>query len=329
MILLYYSFLCFLAMFYAFQDKKRIFNYYIVYLALLVWSYIARNFLADQDILVYMSTMQYETSVFFSGWYFLREPIYWLSSHFLYKILQNEMYVFVLIDSIVLSLFVYLSYKLKIKPYFILIFMLFFPNMMGFLNVYRQFLANIFLFISFLYVINSNVKSYFFYTLSFLTHNVAGVFLPLIFLKKCIYQNILFWISCIISLFLMVYFSGSKSVGETGETSPLLFLAVSIFVFIAFMILNKFKITIDNSYFYYMNIYLLFISFVSNILLSNLAAKRISMIALVFIFYSIYWCIERKDRHLKIILRIFFVILAILPTLIFSSAFNMLLVNNN
>lgn len=274
-----------------------------------------------------MATMTYDIEAL-TTWYFFREPIYWFSSHFLYKWFHNEIFVFIFIDCIVLFFLVYVCAKVNIKPYFILVFILFFSNLMGFLNVYRQFIASVFLILGFLYLSKGFIKSKIFYLVSILTHNVSGVFLPIIFLKNKLLQGWIFWLSTIISMFLMVILASSKSIGETGETSPILFIIVSVVIFFSFILLNKFKVTTNNAYLYYVNLYGLLVSSISALLLSSIASKRISMIALIFMLYSIYWSIENLDDNYKIINRVFFVILAILPTIVFPSAFNMLLVNN-
>lgn len=326
MVLLFYINLIILTMILSLTDKNSRILYVLVYFVLIFWSYIIRNFAIQLDFEVYMQTMLYDTNTFLN-FYYLREPVYWLSSHFLYLLLGNEIYTFLVVDSIILFLLVYFCYKSQVKPYFILLFMIFFPNVMGFLNVYRQFIATLFLFIAFLYVHHGYIKSYLAYILSIFSHNVAGIFLPLVFLRDNIKQSLKFWLLLPCSLLLTIILASSKSVGETGETSPVLFFMVISCIFVFFLILNRFKISTINAKMYYMNIYLLFLSGISTFLLSNLAAKRVSMIALIFMLYSIYYTIERFKALEKVMLRILLIIVSILPTFMFSSVFNMLLVD--
>ncbi|MDC4768919.1 hypothetical protein OHV90_18700, partial [Acinetobacter baumannii] len=72
------------------------------------------------------------------------------------------------------------------------------------------------------------------------------------------------------------------------------------------------------------NMYCIFVSLFSVLFLSNAPAKRICMIALIFLLYSIYWFIEDNKKNL-LVFRFAFVFVAIVPSFIFPSVFNMLL----
>ncbi|EXS72359.1 hypothetical protein L7876_018805, partial [Acinetobacter baumannii] len=70
--------------------------------------------------------------------------------------------------------------------------------------------------------------------------------------------------------------------------------------------------------------YCIFVSLFSVLFLSNAPAKRICMIALIFLLYSIYWFIEDNKKNI-LVFRFALVFVAIVPTFIFPSVFNMLL----
>ncbi|EPJ3237530.1 EpsG family protein, partial [Acinetobacter baumannii] len=111
---------------------------------------------------------------------------------------------------------------------------------------------------------------------------------------------------------------------DTGETSPLLFFAVVCAGMLIFLSLNKLILYKKNIDLYYINMYCIFVSLFSVLFLSNAPAKRICMIALIFLLYSIYWFIEDNKKNI-LVFRFALVFVAIVPTFIFPSVFNMLL----
>lgn len=304
-----------------FIQKKYLLNYVFVFFCLMGWSIVARFNSIQQDLIVYSEAMSYNWD-FYKSLYVLREPIYWITSKILYDFFKEPIFVFIIWDAIIFSLFIYIAYKKNLKPYFILVFILFFPNVMGFLNVYRQYISTIFLFLSFLLVYENHIKSKFFYLTSFLSHNVGAIFLPLIFIRKKFFQS-KFVLTSIISIFAMIFLSSSKSEIDTGETSPLLFFAVVCTGMLIFLSLNKLILYRKNIDLYYVNMYCVFISLFSVLFLSDAPAKRICMIALIFILYSIYWFIEDNKKNI-LVFRAGLVLVTLLPTFIFSSVFNML-----
>lgn len=327
MVIFTYLSLCIFAIILALTDKNHSVFYYLSLMILFIWSIITRNFNIQADIVTYMEVMRFDIR-YYMDFYYLREPIYWFSSKILYDVMGDSVIVFILLDFIIFSLFVFICYKTKIRPYFIILFMIFFPNLMGFLNVYRQFFATVFLFTSFLYIEYYPVRSKLLYLSAALSHNLAGIFLPIIFLKKKFIQPA-FLITCTTSIPLMIFFSNTKSVETTGETSPFLFLIFILILLIFFLLANKLKINNENIKLVYLNGYCAAIGLFASVFLENAPAKRVSMVALVFLLYSVYWVIEKKSEHKsKLIYRTLFIIISLSPTFIFSSAFNMLLINN-
>ncbi|HDU8427162.1 EpsG family protein [Acinetobacter baumannii] len=321
MTLFMYCFLCLIALGFTIVQKKHFLNYVFVFSCLMGWSIVARFNSIQQDLTVYSEVMTYDWE-FFKSFYVLREPVYWITSKILYDFFKEPIFVFIIWDAIIFSLLTYIAYKKDVKPYFILVFILFFPNIMGFLNVYRQYISTVFLFLSFLLVYENHIKSKFFYLASFFSHNVGAIFLPLIFIRKKFFQ-IKFILASITSIFAMILLSSSKSEMDTGETSPLLFFAVVCAGMLIFLSLNKLILYRKNIDLYYINMYCIFVSLFSVLFLSNAPAKRICMIALTFLLYSIYWFIEENKKNL-FFFRGALVLIALIPTFMFSSVFNML-----
>lgn len=322
MTLFMYCFLCIMALFFTFIKKKSFLHYIFVFFCLVGWSIVARFNSIQQDFIVYSETMTYSWD-FYKTFYVLREPVYWITSKILYEFFKDPIFVYIIWDAVVFTFLTYICYKKDIKPYFILVFILFFPNVMGFLNIYRQYISTVFLFISFLLVYESHLKSKFFYLSSFLTHNVGAIFLPLIFVEKKFLQ-IKFIFASIISIVAMIYLSNSKSEMDTGETSPILFFAVICIGVLIFLSLNKLVLYKKNIDLYYVNMHGIFISLFSVLFLSDAPAKRVCMITLIFLLYSIYWFIEDNKKNI-LIFRFSLVFVSIIPTFMFPSVFNMIL----
>ncbi|OLV52247.1 EpsG family protein, partial [Acinetobacter baumannii] len=314
--------LCIITIILTFFDSRQKLIYVFLWICLITWSIVSRNAVLQQDMLVYSEAMTYDWS-FYKTFYTLREPVYWLSSKYLFELLHSNVLVFIILDTIFLSALVFAGYKYKIKPYFILLFILFFPNLMGFLNIYRQFLATIALFICFFMLYHNLNGSRLIYLVSLFIHNVSIVFLPILFIKKTFFQ-FLFIVFSFISIALMVFFSGSKSEVDTGEVSPFLFLAVICIIVTIFLFLNKLVLYRKNIDLYYINFYCVLVSAFSSLFLAGAPAKRICMIALSFLLYSIYWFIEDNRKNI-LLFRIILVVFSLIPTFIFSSAFLMLL----
>ncbi|EPG9307137.1 EpsG family protein, partial [Acinetobacter baumannii] len=134
MTLFMYCFLCLIALGFTFVQKKHFLNYVFIFSCLMGWSIVVRFNSIQQDLIVYSEVMTYDWE-FFKSFYVLREPVYWITSKFLYDFFKDPIFVFIIWDAIIFSLLTYVAYKKDVKPYFILVFILFFPNVMGFLNV--------------------------------------------------------------------------------------------------------------------------------------------------------------------------------------------------
>ncbi|MDG6827268.1 EpsG family protein [Glaesserella parasuis] len=313
------------------ENKKSFRQCYILLFILLVcWSILCRTYAIQQDILVYMEVMKYGVDSFFSSFYFLREPVYWVSSGVLYGFIKNEILVLVFCDIIAFTVLVLSCYHAKLKPYFVLLFFLFFPSVMGILNVYRQFLATIFLFCFFLlYKKNFRFSFNFMFILACFTHNMAGVFFPLLFLIKKRINIFLLIISSVVAIIVAVIFQDGKSTRGSGDVPSFLFLVVIFVVFFIFVLLNRFSFKEESLRFFYINLYVGMLAICSVFFLSDVAAKRILMVGMIFLLFSIYSSIEEriKEGKNRFLIRIFFVLISIAPTFLFSSVLEMLLIS--
>ncbi|MCT8845025.1 EpsG family protein [Glaesserella parasuis] len=330
MIMGFYIFLILVTLLFStFIDSKKFYRlcYIIVFFLLVCWSILCRTYAIQKDMLVYLDVMKYEIDIFFSSFYFLREPVYWISSKILFDIIQNDILVIIIFDIVVFSVFIISCYYARVKPYFVLLFFLFFPSLMGILNVYRQYLSTIFLFCCLLFYNRKRITFIpnFIFIFAFFTHNVVGVFFPILFLIRKHINIILFALSSVVSILLTVAYQDSKSMSGSGETSPFLFLLLILIVFFVFILLNKFSFKEPSLMFFYMNFYLCVLAVSSVFFLSDVAAKRILMLGLMLLLFSIYVSIEQIKGN-KFLLRVIFVIISVAPTFLFSTALDMLLI---
>jgi hypothetical protein len=203
---------------------------------------------------------------------------------------------------------------------------------MGYENVYRQYIATILTLYSVslayknsFFLRTNEFKSYIFIIIAGFCHNVAFLFFPLLFFLK---ERVKFgiFLSLVIYMALPIL-SSSKSEGETGDVPVEYFLAVTILLYIIYLMINSFKLL-------KVNIYILSFIFIliteSIIVLTGVASKRIIMFALDIILIFIIISLQNSNFNLKSYrLIVFLLCLSMLaPTFLSNSAFQMLLTAN-
>ncbi|ADT85360.1 EpsG family protein [Vibrio furnissii] len=298
---------------------------FILYFVLtLFYSIVVRYSGFDLDINTYVRTLSFDN--LFST-YYLREPIYWLSSNFIYRnIINKEELVLVLYD-VISFLVIYKAYKnLEIPYYFIYLYIIFFPSLMGLQNVYRQYLSMCFLFLSISYAHNGSKKSFFWWLISGLTHNVGFIFLPVLYaFKTTTYSKALFIFSSLSIIVLLPFLSGTKSYDATGLSLGGAYVACTFVILILTIAIHSLcKIKYKTSRYLAYEIYLFILVLFNIFILGPSQAERIGMITLSLSLWILVKLINENVRQDKII-SFFMVFLCILPTILFSSAFKMLL----
>ncbi|HFD2176805.1 TPA: hypothetical protein ACF2EM_003682, partial [Acinetobacter baumannii] len=93
MTLFMYCFLCLIALGFTFVQKKHFLNYVFIFSCLMGWSIVVRFNSIQQDLIVYSEVMTYDWE-FFKSFYVLREPVYWITSKFLYDFFKDPIFVF-------------------------------------------------------------------------------------------------------------------------------------------------------------------------------------------------------------------------------------------
>lgn len=331
LVFLVYIIMCFFGIFFCFFDINRKFGYTVFLILFIFFSVVARNSELKVDMVNYFQILSYDWDTYLNNSYYLKEPVYWLLSKSIFSFVHNEIFVFVLIDIFSMILFLLVLYKKNVSNYFVFLFFCFFVSIMGFQNIYRQYLATFFIFSS-VFLINdltklSLIKKNIVMMISFLTHNVSALFYPLIYLNL---DKKYFKYFLVIATFVFYFvwkFLDTKSSSETGEVGTGVFLGFLIFLFFIYTLINKFKFYDEEKINFSKFIYMIFLSFFCLFLLGQAQFKRVIMIALVLSMYMIYNAIELKFKsHDKILIRLIFFIILVAPCFMFDSVKNFLLV---
>jgi len=331
-----YILFCIFALYYAYKGSKvsetTTLKAIVAFFIGLVWFFIVRSSGFDIDINTYVGYLDNTTlPLFINSSYFLREFVFWgifIGGKFL---LQDSFLTFLSIDLLVLFFFIKAIINFKLPFYSFFLLLCFFPNLMGYENVYRQYIATILSLyaISLAYrdslIEKKEFKSYIFLIIAGFCHNVAFLFFPLLFFLKKRFKLGIF-LSLVIYIALPVL-SSSKSEGETGDVPVEFFLVVTSLLYIFYLMINSFKLRKENIYF----LSFIFILITESIIvLTGVASKRIIMFALNIILIFIIISLQNSNFNLKSYrLIVFLLCLSMLaPTFLSNSAFQMLLTAN-
>ncbi|MFJ1472958.1 hypothetical protein ACILE9_01670 [Capnocytophaga cynodegmi] len=331
--LLFYIFICFLSLLFVFIEKREEYlsrkKFHLAFFIGVIWFVIVRVSGFDIDIAVYSKYLENDMSIFLmlSNLYFLREFVFWIPFMLLGKLIQNEILVFLIIDIIVLYYFIKTvqNFKLPLHTFFLLL--CFFPNMMGYENVYRQYISIIFVLyaISLAGINKTLYKSLIYLMIAGFCHNLAFLFVPIIlFLKNKIKLG--FAVSLLIYLSLPIVAS-SKSEGETGDV-PAYFFVGTIFVLgIIYLTINLLK---PNKIGFYILLFITFLSIESLLILTGVASKRIVMSILnVIVIFTLKSLQESKyDLKSYYLILIVLNLFMLLPSYLSKSSLQMLLTSN-
>lgn len=327
--LIYYLFILIIALIFSIKKEliqnKNIFFIFWISLYILL-SIIIRINLSEKSGDIYSYSLAMEDGKFLitpSNFYYLKEPIVWYGQRILYAIVQSSKLVFFISD-LLIGIVLFSALKIfKLPQYIYFSILLFFPFITGMQNIYRQFYSSIF----FLYTL-ANIwegkaifKIYGSFLLSFLSHNIAAIFLPIIFIKsKRFAGKINFLLAFIIGsggLFFASYTRTATSTDSGGEFGiAYIFLIISFSILI--LIVDKGIIKNSRRNDHKLIITLASISIISLFTLGDSGSERISIFCLLIIYPLLAKIIEEKV-HQKIVPRIAFTIMGFAPALIFAS----------
>lgn len=270
----------------------------------------------DADINTYASEMSHSSLTL----YYLKEPFFWLGQRFLFNLLQDPFFVFLITDLLVGFLLFRALINFELPQYAFFSILIFFPFVLGMQNVYRQWVATIiFLYgFSLSWSRSGNVKSYAAFLLSIMSHNVAAIFGPLFFVRNAKVVGKLGWyISFLVAIVGVWIGADTKSSADTGADLALFYVfLISIFILIIPIVDRGFIRKIRNVE-YNMVVFLFLISSVSFIFLSSAGSERVSMFCLLVVYPILVQLLESRFKN-KFPMRALLSLLGFIPMLLFS-----------
>lgn len=282
--LLIYCFGLILSSFYAYSNTSN--NH--IYFRRILWLYSATLILTvrldpQSDILNYNAAMSSSSFSF----YFLREPISWFSMRLIYLITKSSYWSFVIID-LILFYFLFQSLRrLRVPSYGFFSILTFFPFILGFQNVYRQFIAEILMLFVISLIFSGSRKRWIFWILSLGAHNVAGIFGFINFLNlKNRFAKFFYFFSLSSLPVVLIVGMDSKSKAETGANMSLIYIALQIIILVFVLGIRHFKISKQNKFQVILLLSFVWLSSISSIILSSAISERISMFSLI-LYYPI------------------------------------------
>jgi len=239
--------------------------------------------------------------------YYFREPIVWYSLRIIYRLFDSEFLAFFLLDLVsfiflfkAISLQKYvLTYSKDVKYLYFVIF-LFFPFMLGFHFIYRQYIATIFLLYAIGCVGNKNLwLCFIFFLCSVLSHNAAVLFLPLLlYLSNLRLSKPLAVIS--LSLVPLAFYymelienltnlSSKSNINIGGGIGWYYFVLFTLILFLI-LILRMIKKSANDSILIFFGILFSWISFWAAVILETSVSERLGfmMLALMYPLLLIY-----------------------------------------
>jgi hypothetical protein len=260
-------------------------------------------------MLAYAEAANYTSNSF----YFLREPIVWYSLRIGVGVTNSPEAAIIIID-LILGAFLLLNLnKVGLPVYSLFAILIFFAFVIGYQNVYRQWVSFIFFIIAFQsQLLEKGIRfRLLFLALAGLSHNSALILAPILFLRKS--ENFIFAALTFASLLGLFIFSGSKSSPISGIDSAVIYLSMIclISVGLCFMpkVLNISAVEINN---YKVNLSIIGTSLFSYFALSPGSFERLGLTFLIIQFLLVVSSIENSIKQ-KRVSRVTAVVLAFLP----------------
>ena len=269
----------------------------------------------ENDFISYNSALKTNSLQF----YYIREPVVWLGQRYFFSILQSAYWTFVAFDLIIALVLYKALQRIDLPQYAYFSFLAFFPFVMGFNNIYRQWVASIFFLYAFTLIRDRTSWAWLWYFLSILSHNVAGVFIGLLFVNHTSFFKKTVFIFLLLLTPVLISFGGASKAGtKTGASLELAYLALIIAILIFYAASDKLKIKFADIKDYKFLWVVLYISGVATLFLSSGIAERVSIFSLMLIYPYLVLKIETNFKQ-KYFLRLIFAISGLLPLFLFSS----------
>lgn len=296
--------------------------YYLFSIAIFtVYSFVVRDAGFDADVGNYKEYLEIKS---FSI-YYLKEPVYWLGSRFIYEYTNSALLVFMLYDFLFFMLLLVATNKLGLPKYFPYAVIVFFPSVLGMQNVLRQFIASGFLLLFLSYVMTGAGyrKKFLALLLAILTHNVSALFFPLIFIKPHTRKlSAFFVLSALAILVLLPFAAGTKSHSTTGELSPYLYLVILLMLTLLYLFVLKLRVSLFSPQFtgyLWIMLYTFVLVLLAMFVTGEAQAKRLGMISMLLTLVPLMKVIDLRFKN-KLLVRVVFLLVLAAPTLIFGNA---------
>lgn len=274
--------------------------------------------------LIYFSTVRYsgwDTDFYYSyvpnlsdgllGGY-IYQPFIWLGTRSIYYIVGSPEITFLIFDMLLVLSMLYSQKKSQKPLYYVLLFLLFFPSVLGVNNVYRQFAASCFFFSAYMLIDSRQTKkSFFFLILAILSHTAIITLAPVLLFKYLFNKNSRFVIPIfVLSVFSLMLISRYYSYGSyeynTGTVSYIGYIFVFCF-FVFFVFFVKALTSLDMSLKYFIKdftgvFYVVFLTLVFIFVSNSVGIKRISLLSMMVVLIFYFDFLEGRVKQKNIIL---------------------------
>lgn len=212
----------------------NVYSGFFAFIFLIMYMLVVRynNFDADMETYAVALSMDWESIS--AHPYYLRESFFWLGGNWLYNnVTQSAELTFVLFDGLCIFLMIRACQNYKLSVFYVFLFYSCFPSVMGYNNIYRQFIGTCFTIYVFSLVYSGGgwfKRGY--YVFSIMSHNMTSLFFPLIFFRR---KTVFCFLGLIGVLCIYYFFSHTKSHNtHTGLSLNvayfLLIIALSLFL---------------------------------------------------------------------------------------------------
>ena len=320
--LYFFIFLAFVALYLALFEIRDSVYYPLSFIMFLLFSIVVRYSGYEIDLYKSYEPAMHSVSHML---YYLKEPVYWFGSRYLYQIVPNHHLVFTIFDMLCFIILLYVQKSLRLPKYFPFVFIGFFPLVLGMQNSYRQFIASFFLLLTVSYAFNGKVAwKYFSFLFALLSHNSSILLMPLVFIFKGKTKRVsyLFHISMLFITVLAYFFLNKKFFETTGDVDPLIFTIVIVSIYVLyFACMGRLTYRIKPEF--YIVTYLSFLTVFVNLIASGGVAKRVGMICLMLSLVFIVKLIDERFKQKKLI-RITLIVIVFGVSLAFPATWGML-----
>ncbi len=299
---------------------------FIVFLALLIYSLIVRFSGFDVDFRQYSMALEGKALNTFFQFYSAREWLYWASASLLYSVVKSKEITFTLIDLVLIALVFKIRKNFDLPYYFILLFFIFFPSVMGMQNIYRQFIATVLICLA-ISLKTKKIKWLVLCSAVFI-HNFSFLFMPLGFVHRNQIRkekyNILFFIAATAFMVMLPSLKNYKSYGDPGLQLGTAFVILLFIILAGILMSNQLIIKGTMIPYFWEGTYICFFSLACFLILSSFQTARVALAGLQLLLPVIVLNIESRFVQ-KRMLRLVLLVLAVAPTFIFENAFVFLL----